>query len=577
MMLPPPHEALRASVVVPARNEEALIQSCLMALAAQQDLPAAEYEVLLVLDRCEDGTEERARAFASEHPGFGLHLLQGPGRGAGHARRLGMEEACARLLSVGRPDGLVASTDADTVVAPDWLRVQLDAAGRGARAIGGRIELRDDEDLPEDVGEWRAERDRERHLELLATNPSGTASSEHWQFSGASLALTAATYAEVGGLEPRTALEDEYLERAIERCGIAIERSLAVRVKTSARTVGRAKRGLARDLALASWIRRNTFDHEEFDPAALAERKRDSGTTVSVILPMGGKDRETADLLDAIAPLKEAGLVDEEIVLCGDTTGFSVSHEARVYPDAELLPGFGPVRGYGDALWRGLAVSTGGILLYLDPAIPDPDGRRIVGLMAPLISREDLSFVKGFSPTIPGKDASGSRALSELTARPLLNLYRPELAGFVDPVSAEFAARRSLLTALPFPVGYGASLSLLLDACEREGVDALAQVRLEESPGTTIPIADLGEAAYATLTAAMSRVSEDGLQDHAPGPLFLPLPGHATVLGQQRVAVEERPPLSSLRLQAPGTTRNVPPGADHDTGRHELLETDRRG
>lgn len=553
MTLPPPHEELRASVVVPARDEETLIRTCLMALAGQKCVPAEEYEVLLVLDRCVDGTEARAREFGAEHPALNLHLLYGPGRGAGHARRAGMEEACARLVSVGRPEGLIASTDADTVVAPDWLRAQLDAAERGARAIGGRIELRDDEGLPEDVGEWRAAHDREKHLELLATRPPDGANTGHWQFSGASLALTAATYAEVGGLEPRAALEDEYLERAIERCGIPIERSLAVRVKTSARTVGRAKRGLARDLALASWVRRNTFDHEDFDPAELAAKKRASGTTVSVILPMGGKGRGTAALLEALAPLSEAGLVDEKIVLCGEASGFSTSHEARVYSDAELLPSYGPVRGYGDALWRGLAVSTGGILLYLDPAVPDPDGRRVLALMGPLLSREDLHFVKGFSRT--GSGDTSARALSELTARPLLNLYRPELAGFVDPVSAEFAARRDLLVSLPFPVGYGASLSLLLDSFEKKGVDALAQVRLEERPEAAVPISDLGEAAYATLTAAMSRISEDGLQEHAPGPLFVPLPGRPTSLGQQRVAVEERPPLESHQRSALGIRR----------------------
>ncbi|CAA9492718.1 MAG: hypothetical protein AVDCRST_MAG25-3453 [uncultured Rubrobacteraceae bacterium] len=546
MTLAMPHRELRASVVVPARNEEALIRACLTALAAQEDVPAEQYEVLLVLDRCEDETEARAREFASEHPAFGLHLLYGPGRGAGHARRVGMEEACARLVSVGRREGLVASTDADTVVAPDWLRAQLDVAARGARAIGGRIELREDEELPREVGEWREEQGREKHLELLATRaPDGAA--EHWQFSGASLALTAATYAEVGGLEPRAALEDEYLERALERCSIPIERPLAVRVQTSARTIGRANRGLARDLALASWVRRNTFDGDDFDIAAIAETKKASGTTVSVILPMGGKGRGTSALLEALAPLTEAGLVDEKIVLSGEAGEISAPHGARVYPDAELLPAFGPVRGYGDALWRGLAVSKGEILLFLDPSVPDPEGRRALGLMAPLVSREALHFVKGFSPAGSGEDPGGAMYLSELAARPLLNLYRPELAGFVDPVSAEIAARRDLLMSLPFPAGYGASLSLLLDAFREKGIGALAQVRLGERPEKGIPLADLGEAAYATLTAAMARIDAGGLEDRAPGPLFLPLPGSPTRLGQRRVAVEERPPLRSLR------------------------------
>ena len=361
MKLPPPHGELRASVVVPARNEEDLIQACLASLAAQEGVRSEEYEVLLVLDGCEDGTEARAREFLTVHPTFNLRLLYEPGRGAGHARRVGMEEACGRLVSAGRPEGLIASTDADTVVAPDWLRTQLDAAARGARAIGGSIELRDDEDLALGVGEWRQTRGREKHLELLASQcGDGSTKTEHWHFSGASLALTAAVYAKVGGLEPRAALEDEYLERALERCGIPIERPLAVRVRTSMRTVGRAKRGLARDLALASWVRRNTFDCNDFDLATLTKIKKASGTSISAILPMGGKGTGTSALLDALAPLTEAGLLDEKIVLSGGAKKPAVRRGTRVYPDAELLAAFGPVRGYGDALWRSLAVSQGG-------------------------------------------------------------------------------------------------------------------------------------------------------------------------------------------------------------------------
>jgi glucosyl-3-phosphoglycerate synthase len=251
MMPPPPNPTLRACVVVPARNEEALIGACLRALAAQRDVSHDEYEVLLVLDACTDATAQRAREVAAEHPSLRLHLLDGPGRGAGHARRVGMESACARLLGLGRDHGLIASTDADTVVAPDWLTAQLEAASRGACAIGGRIELSDDGTVPKGLVDWHTERGRKRHLKLLS-GPGHPERTEHWQFSGASLALTAATYRRVGGIEPLAALEDESLERVLIDHSIPIERLLSVRVKTSARLVGRAHKGLARDLAAAA-------------------------------------------------------------------------------------------------------------------------------------------------------------------------------------------------------------------------------------------------------------------------------------------------------------------------------------
>jgi len=248
MMLPPPDSELRASVVVPARNEAALIEACLEALANQQSAASEEYEVLLVLDRCTDDTEVRARSVAERHPNFRLSFLQGPGLGSGHARRLGMELACARLLGLGRPGGLVCSTDADTIVAPDWLTAQLEAASLGAVAIGGRIELTDDGALPENIARWHKERGRFRQEELASS--SGKA--EHWQFSGASLALTAAVYCEVGGLEPLNSLEDEHLEAVLRDRGVPIDRLLSVRVTTSARLVGRAEKGLAHDLARIS-------------------------------------------------------------------------------------------------------------------------------------------------------------------------------------------------------------------------------------------------------------------------------------------------------------------------------------
>jgi glucosyl-3-phosphoglycerate synthase len=159
-----------------------------------------------------------------------------------------MDAASARLFQVGRPEGLIACTDADSVVAPDWLAAQLRAASQGARAIGGRIELADDRSLPDRVWRRHAEEGRLRHERLLS-GPNPTGETQHWQFSGASLALKAEVYREIGGLEPLTALEDEHIEGVLLEHQIPIERLLSVRVTTSPRLVGRASRGLSHDLS----------------------------------------------------------------------------------------------------------------------------------------------------------------------------------------------------------------------------------------------------------------------------------------------------------------------------------------
>ncbi len=246
-----PSASLRASVVVPARDEEDLIGACLGALAAQTGVDPEEYEVLLVLDRCTDGTEARAAEVAAAHPGLRLHTLPGPGAGSSLARRVGMEAACRRLLKARGPDGLLCSTDADTVVAPDWVAAQLEAVEQGARAIGGRIDLAEVNTLPPSVLRWHAENSRLRHERVLS-EPGRTGRAEHWQFSGASLALTAESYERVGGLRPLESLEDEHLEEVLRENGVPIERLLSVRVTTSARLKGRASRGLSHDLARAA-------------------------------------------------------------------------------------------------------------------------------------------------------------------------------------------------------------------------------------------------------------------------------------------------------------------------------------
>jgi glucosyl-3-phosphoglycerate synthase len=244
----PPHSALEACVVVPARDEEERIAACMAALGAQTGLSSDAWELLLVLDDCRDRTRELALAAAASHPQISLQLLDGPGRGSGGARATGMNAACARLHAVGRPCGLIASTDADTRVAPDWLARQIELAGTGARAIGGRIELCpvEREELSAKVLAGHSRQSRARFRRVLEHATGGSEVTDHWQFSGASMSLTAETYAEVGGLGQSTHSEDEQLERALLDHGVPIERHLGVRVTTSARLDGRATYGLAR-------------------------------------------------------------------------------------------------------------------------------------------------------------------------------------------------------------------------------------------------------------------------------------------------------------------------------------------
>ena len=156
---------LRACVIIPAFNEQEVIGACLRALALQEGLGPEEYEVILVLNACTDDTR-RAALTAAGGTCLSLTVLDGPGGGPGPARRLGMELACSRLAA----DGLIASTDADTVVAPDWLQRQLEAVAAGADAVGGFIEL-DESDLDPYVLDQRRARAVERLAAVHAHTP----------------------------------------------------------------------------------------------------------------------------------------------------------------------------------------------------------------------------------------------------------------------------------------------------------------------------------------------------------------------------------------------------------------------
>jgi len=513
---------LDAVVVVPARDEEERIERCLRALAAQTLAPD-RFETIVVLDACRDRTAAVV-ARVAEELGLRVSTLPGPGKGAGAARRVGMEAACDRLIRAGRPHGLIACTDADSRPAPDWIERQLQHVAAGARAIAGFIELEEDEAarLPGSVRR-RREQDAEKRLrEVRATDPLAA----HHHAAGASLAVTAWTYRRVGGIDPLPALEDAGFAERLADHGVRLLRAADVRVRTSARPDGRVKRGLSVDLAVASWLERRRYRAADFSVQQLLACKE--ATTVAVILPakecaetIPGVLRETA------GPLLEAGLVDELVVVdAGSADGTAQAAErcgARVLQQDRIASHLGPALGKGDAMWRALQQTDGEIVCFLDADTLDPTPAHLLGLLGPLLTEHGVMMVKGAferplrtdSVTLP---AEGGR-VTELMARPLLNMHEPLLAGFGQPLAGEVAARRPLLEALPFPVGYGVEIAMLIDALRACGLDALAECHLGSRQNRHQPLRALGEMAYAVLAAVENR--QPGRFGAAPGGRYM--------------------------------------------------------
>ena len=503
---------MRAVVVVPARDEEQLIGACIAALAAQVGVARDDYEVLLVLDRCTDGTEQRAREAAGD---VRLRVIESDGAGVGHARRTGMDLA-VQLLP---PDGLIATTDADSTPAPDWLRTQLDAVRQGSEAIGGRVEV-GVHDLP-DAALARRATDAKSRL----ANLRGHGAREHHQFSGASIGVTAATYARVG-FEPRAALEDEGFERALHRHGVPIDRLAAVKVTTSGRRLGRAPRGLAVDLRRNAWLAERSYHSTEFPLDRLLEAKRQS---ISVILPAKNVGATLPRVLEAIQSLHP--LVDETLV---------VHARGEQHPHGIEQPHTGK----GDAMHHGLLHTSGELVAFLDTDTEDFTPAFVTGLLGPLLMH-DVEFVKGHfrRPYKVGDTTHADQGgrVTELLARPYLNLHFPQLAGFRQPLAGEVAATRAVLERLPFPAGYGIEIAMLIDAHKLIGLERMAQVDLGTRQNRHQSLAALSRMALEVLAAAETRTHGEP----TTGSLLIPT-------GEDFVThaplTEERPPLSRQPL-----------------------------
>jgi glucosyl-3-phosphoglycerate synthase len=500
-----------------------------------------------------------------------LHLVElSVPSGVGRARRVGMDLACERLFAVDRPWGLVASTDADSVVAGDWLAAQRALAASGASAIGGLIELD-----PVESGELsrqalqrrgaeaakRLRRVRERGI------PWNDQIAEHHQFSGASLALTADVYRQCGGLPVSAALEDEALERELSNHGIPIHRSRSVRVSTSARTEGRAPRGLAHDLTVTDWRARRSFRADQFPLERLLAAKRES---IAVVLPAREVAATIGPIARCVCDLRSAGLIDEAVVVdsasLDGTAEIAAAAGLQVVQEDELMSDHGPAQGKGDAMWRALSVVGSDVVAYLDADTANFHAGFVLGLLGPLICEPEIQFVKGRFER-PFRDGSGSGSIpragqggrvTELLARPLLNLHAPELAVFDQPLAGEMAARRELLVRLPFGVGYGVEIAMLIDAWRAVGLEGLAQVDLGSRQNAHQPLRELSAMAYAVLVAASARfLGSEFADSHASGSIALPPQGLGEPMEMRRVPIEERPPLfqhlAAERVEASST------------------------
>ncbi|WP_240641554.1 glucosyl-3-phosphoglycerate synthase [Nocardioides ferulae] len=258
------------------------------------------------------------------------------------------------------------------------------------------------------------------------------------------------------------------------------------------------------------WFAANTHHWDEWTVAQLVEAK--GSQRVSLVVPARNEAGTVGDVVTRVreALVDTAALLDEIVVIDSDSTDdtYAVAADAGavVHRSAEIRPDLGSVPGKGEAMWKSLFVTRGDLIVFMDADLVDWDTHFVPGLLGPLLTRPDISLVKGFyeRPGESGSSLDGGR-VTELVARPLIALDHPELAGLVQPLAGEWAVRRSLFETLPVPTGYAVELAALVDTAAAVGVGAIAQVDLGRRAHSHQELLDLGAMATQILAAIQRR------------------------------------------------------------------------
>ena len=294
----------------------------------------------------------------------------------------------------------------------------------------------------------------------------------------------------------------------------------------------------------------------------LLEAKAVGSHSVSLVVPARNEAATVGDVVTRVreALVETVALLDEVVVIDSDSTDATSSVAAdagaKVFTAAEIRPDLGTFPGKGEAMWKSQFVTTGDLVVFMDADLLDWDTHFVPGLLGPLLTRSDVQLVKGYYER-PFRDAQHPEAayeggrVTELVARPLLALARPELGAVVQPLAGEWAVRRDHLASLPVPTGYAVEIAALVDTFDAGGLGAIAQVDLGRRAHRHQALLDLGRMA-AQLTTAVARRS--GLR--APDEVleltqFVPGPGRGDGRSDPRpdvhaVDVRERPPATTF-------------------------------
>lgn len=264
------------------------------------------------------------------------------------------------------------------------------------------------------------------------------------------------------------------------------------------------------------WFGENTFEADEYKNLKdLVELKKQQKLTISLALPALNEEQTVGKVVRMMKKelMQKVKLLDEIVLIDSNskdrTREIAKKEGIPVYIHQQILERLKPRRGKGEALWKSLLVTKGDIIVWIDTDIVNIHPRFVYGIIGPLLQNPQVQLVKGFyrRPLRVGEkmQAGGGGRVTELTARPLLNLFYPELSGVVQPLSGEYGGRRSALEKIPFFSGYGVETGLLIDVYSEYGIQGIAQVDLLERIHHNQPLEALSKMSFAIIQAVLQK------------------------------------------------------------------------
>lgn len=314
-------------------------------------------------------------------------------------------------------------------------------------------------------------------------------------------------------------------------------------------------------MTIENWLENNTFHHGEFwDLLALIKEKEKKGLTLSLCIPTLNEEETIgkeivifkSELVDRYPLIDEIAVIDSGST--DNTLEVAASFGADVYIASDILPEVGDKPGKGENLWKAIYQLKGDIICYVDADIKNIHPRFAYGLVAPLIFRDEIKYVKAFYDRplafSSGIRPSGGGRVTEILVRPLFSLFYPELTALIQPLSGEYAVRREVLECIPFPIGYGVETSHILDVYQRWGMAAFGQTDLDQRVHRNQSTLALGRMSFGIMQSFIRRLEAHGMVKELPelSDFCRQFQAQENRYEQviQQIVEEERPPMITL-------------------------------